>query len=409
MTRGLAFSILCLLALGACSTAPERDPIIGEAYVGPATLPIRDDLTLRAPVVATVNHGDKLDITARRRRFYKVRTSKGVEGWVDGQQLLGEGEITALRKLAGESSRMPSMGAATVFDPLNVHTVPNRNSPSFAQVPVDGTVDVLGRIVIDRAPYEPPELVTRVVATAAAPKKTPKEKALPPPPRPAPPPVPENWLELSGNPQLIVAPDPDETPELVPPREDWALIRLKDGTTGWTLSRPLIMAIPDEVAQYAERARIIAFFSLEAVQDSGQPKNTWLWATRVSATEGCDFDSFRVFIWSLKRHRYETSYIERKMRGFLPVDARPGVGAVPPAFAILAEDAEGKLTRREYVFQSGRVRLSKKEPAERPAPLWSPPSASASKQPATAVQPPQPTIREQVVGILKGLRNRLRR
>ena len=32
-----------------------------------------------------------------------------------------------------------------------------------------------------------------------------------------------------------------------------------------------------------------------------------------------DFESFRVFIWSLKRHRYETAYIERNLKGYSPV------------------------------------------------------------------------------------------
>ena len=35
--------------------------------------------------------------------------------------------------------------------------------------------------------------------------------------------------------------------------EDWNLIRTKDGKAGWVLSRMLVMAIPDEVAQYSGR------------------------------------------------------------------------------------------------------------------------------------------------------------
>jgi hypothetical protein len=32
-----------------------------------------------------------------------------------------------------------------------------------------------------------------------------------------------------------------------------------------------------------------------------------------------DFDSFRIFTWNLRRHRYETAYRERNIMGFLPV------------------------------------------------------------------------------------------
>lgn len=402
------FLCACLLALAACSTSPDRDPVIGEAYAGPATMPLRDDLSLRARTLATVRHGERLDIIGRRRRFYKVRTEQGVEGWVDGHQLLGEAEIKALRNFVAGSSRMPSMGAATVFEPLNVHTVPNRFSPSFAQIPADGSVDVLGTVMLDRAPYDPPELVVRAAPPAPRKKKPPKEKTVPPPPRGKPPEVPANWLELSGNPKILSPPEPDEVAEVPPARESWALIRLKDGTAGWTLTRLLVMSIPDEVAQYAERARIVAYFALDSVADEGQIKNTWLWATRVSATQGCDFDSFRVFVWSLKRHRYETAYIERRVHGLLPIDARPAVGAAPPQFAILAEEPEGTLARREFVFAAGRVRQTKKAAAERPAPLWQPPPGGDALK-AAPTPAPESTFREQAVGILKAIRNRLKR
>ena len=42
--------------------------------------------------------------------------------------------------------------------------------------------------------------------------------------------------------------------------EDWNLVRTKDGKAGWVLSRMLVMAIPDEVAQYSEGARITSLF-----------------------------------------------------------------------------------------------------------------------------------------------------
>jgi len=51
--------------------------------VGPATLKLRREMDLRSAEAATVVHGERLAIVRRRRRFVKVRTEKGVEGWTD--------------------------------------------------------------------------------------------------------------------------------------------------------------------------------------------------------------------------------------------------------------------------------------------------------------------------------------
>ena len=117
-------------------------------------------------------------------------------------------------------------------------------------------------------------------------------------------------------------PKAPERPAPPMPRDDWSLIRAPDGKAGWVLTRALIMAIPDEVAQYAEGHRITSYFSLGEVRDGEQIKHNWLWTTLSSRLQPYQFDSFRVFSWSLRRHRYETTYIERRLTGYLPAEAR---------------------------------------------------------------------------------------
>ena len=131
---------------------------------------------------------------------------------------------------------------------------------------------------------------------------------------PKPPPLPPDYEALSktdtGEPQEEA---PEEPP---PPNDNWSLVRTADGQTGWILTRWLNMAIPDEVGQYAEGRRIVSYFSLGAVNDGGNKKDTWLWTTVGSGEHDYDFDNIRVFLWNQHRHRYETNYIERNMTGF---------------------------------------------------------------------------------------------
>ena len=149
--------VAALLLLGGCSKAPPRAQPVGEAFVGPATLKIRSDIPLQSSTVTTVKHGDRLEILQTRRRFLRVRTPSGAEGWTDERQLLAAGDMEALRALTAHAAKLPSQGVATTYAPLNIHTQPVLSSPSFLQLKENEKFDVLQSIVLPRsdAPRKP--------------------------------------------------------------------------------------------------------------------------------------------------------------------------------------------------------------------------------------------------------------
>jgi hypothetical protein len=229
----------------------------------------------------------------------------------------------------------------------------------------------------------PPPKKTRTPA-----KKPTEEPRYPPPPMPAPPAPPANWLELSKTAPAEEPPAEDEKEDekeekaAAPvPTDDWSLVRLAGGSSGWVLTRRLVMAIPDEVAQYAEGRRIVSYFALGEVQDGDEKKHNWLWTTIGGGGEPYDFDSFRVFIWSLRRHRYETAYIERNLRGYAPVLLREvelssaakgraaAASAKYPGFAICTEKRDGQRRLREFAFLTNIVRYTGEKPCEAPPPV----------------------------------------
>jgi hypothetical protein len=175
---------------------------------------------------------------------------------------------------------------------------------------------------------------------------------------------------------------PDYVPPTPPPApslDDWNLVRTKDGKVGWVLARMLYMAVPDDVAQYAEGNRITAYLAIGDVQDGDQVKHNWLWTTAASSLQTAEFDSFRVFVWSKSRHRYETAYIERNVTGFYPVEladvpadkksSRKNTGDKnadkEKAFSLVAQDKDGALYQRTYAFSGYHVRLASKTPVSR--------------------------------------------
>ena len=390
-----------LLFLNGCRSQPPPARPIGEAYVGPAVLKIRSDLPLQSSTVATVKHGDRLELLQTRRRFLRVRTPNGVEGWTDERQLLSAADMQALLELARWAAPMPVQGVATTYAPLNVHTRPAVASPSFRQIKENDKFDVLMHLVIPRteAPRKP--LVPPPPKKAKAPpkKSARKEPAVPPPPMPKPPPLPPDWLDMSKSERSEDAELAEEIPSQKPAvRVDgWSLVRAAGGQCGWVLTRLIFMAIPDEVAQYAEGKRIVSYFSLGEIQDGDQKKNIWLWTTTTDSRQPYSFDSFRVFVWSVRRHRYETAYIERNLKGYAPVlikkdvafsargQAARGQTATYSGFSICMENRDGQRIRREYALLGIAVRFAGQQACELPSPPPFEIAGAGAALPATTI------------------------
>ena len=377
------------MAMTSCSDGAQPASAIGEAFAGPVTLLIRQDLSLKSPVVATVKHGEQLEVLSVRRRFMRVRVAGGVEGWCDGEKLLTSEQMGRLRAVAEAAAKLPSQAEATVFDARNVHTEPHRLSPSFLMLKEEERFHVLGHRLVARGPYV--SEVTKMVENAnAAPTRKKPARATKPkdrrkreddvelPPMPPAPGVPPNWRELSFRAPLEEAPPKKEERSALsmlirqqqePPKfEDWTLIRAKDGRAGWILTRTLTMTIPDDVSRYAEGHRITSWFDLGDVQDGETVKKHYLWTTIAKGGEPYEFDGFRIFVYNARRHRYETGYREKNVRGYFPsalhsVEVTEGRKTrKAQGFSLVVEEEGGALVRKTYSFEGYRVRLLSKTP-----------------------------------------------
>src|SRR5208283_3163475 len=117
---------------------------------------------------------------------------------------------------------------------------------------------------VERVPWDPPPLLDEDAFRPKIVRKQKEPPRIPPHPPGPPPPVPDDWL----------------------------LVRAADGRCGWVLDRLLYSSIPDEVAQYAERARIVAYFDIGTVHDrqAGVDKTVWLWAAQSAGARDRAFD-----------------------------------------------------------------------------------------------------------------------
>lgn len=319
MSRSLKICLLLVLVtvlFSGCKRSRGKQEI---AYVSVPQAFLRDQVAAVYSKTGTVKNGEAVQILGRDRRFARVRTSTGAEGWLEQRYLVSQQTYDAFQKLTQQVSNDPVQATAIAHNQTNIHLEPERDAEHLYQIEQGAKLALL-----KRASSEKP-----LPAGAAA--KTPT-------------------AAKEGQPAVAA------TPAL----EDWWLIRDEAGHVGWVLGRMLDVDIPLEIAQYAEGQRPVASFVLDQVTDADKKVPQYL----VLLTENkdgmpFDYNQIRVFTWNVKRHRYETAYRERNLNGVLPVTVSEedfGKEGKLPGFVLRVKDDAGTVTERKYKLNTPIVR-----------------------------------------------------
>ncbi|MBV8050053.1 MAG: SH3 domain-containing protein [Acidobacteriaceae bacterium] len=294
-------------------------------YVSVPQAVLRDRVATVYSKVGTVKNGDRVEILERERRFARVRTDAGMEGWIEQRYLVPQQVYNGFQKLAADEKNDPLQASGRTRNDTNIHLEPGRETEHLYQLTQGNKIAIFKR------------------ATA--------EKELPgTAPQPA----------NSESPKSGIL-------------EDWWLIRDPQGHVGWVLSRMVDLDVPLDIAQYAEGQRIVAFFVLDQVTDGDKKVPQYLVAL-TEPKDGLPFDynQVRVFTWNVKRHRYETAYRERNLDGVLPVTVSrenfEKEGTLP-VFVLRVKDDSGSVSERKYKLNTPIVRrvLAPGEEAPKPA------------------------------------------
>lgn len=308
--KKLLASALAAFALLLTACGRHRQRVLEVDYVSAPQVVLRDQLSQVFNKVATASNGDRLEVLDRDRRFARVRTAAGLEGWVEQRYLVNQHVFDAFQKLWQDEKDTVPVGTATTRNDTNLHVEPGRDSDHLYQLTQGSKISVLKR------------------ATA--------EKNLPGAPR----------VE-SGK-------------EVAAPLEDWWLARDASGHVGWVLGRLVDLDVPIEVAQYAEGQRIVGCFELNEVSDGNKKVPQYLMIlTENKDGMPFDYNQARVFTWNVKRHRYETAYRERGLNGVLPVTVSHedfGKEGDLPTFILRVKDAGGNTVERKYKMNTPIVK-----------------------------------------------------
>lgn len=303
------------MALAGCQREPG--PQVREiAYVSGAGVALRNELGPSSQVEMILESGQRVEILARRPRWAQVRMASGLTGWIQERFLVSQEVFDRFLQLARAAEGLPSQGRAILRREANLHLAPDRTSQTFYRLTENEQADVVRHGVAERSSAPP-----------------------------------GGGAALPGSAELNVRTN-----------EDWLLVRAARGRTGWLLETSLDMNLPLDIAQYREGLRIRAWFVLHREQDDGQERLWYLWATmRGPAGLPYDFDEIRVFVWDPNADRYETSFRERNLIGYYPIQvgSRQTPQGPAPTFRLQLEDANGQRFQKNYFMVGRQVRIER--------------------------------------------------
>ncbi len=315
-------AVLASVLLAACA---RRNRVLEINYVSAPQATLRDRVAAVFSKTGTVKNGDRVQVLERDRRFVRVRTDGGAEGWIEQRYLVSQQVYDGFQKLTQQEQADPVQAMGTTRNDTNLHLEPGRETEHLYQLNQGTKIALIKRAVAEK------------VLPGAAPSRAENQEAKPP-----------------GM------------------KEDWWLIRDPQNHLGWVLARMIDVDAPLEIAQYAEGQRIVGYFVLNEVTDGDKKVPQYL-VLLTEPKDGMDFDynQVRVFTWNVKRHRYETAYREHNLDGVLPVTVSQenfDKEGTLPVFVLRVKDDSGNVRERKYKLNTPIVRrvLAPGEQPEKP-------------------------------------------
>jgi SH3-like domain-containing protein len=351
--------LACFTLLGPSGCTRRGQRVLEVVYVSAPQAILRDQVAAIYNRVGNVKNGERLEVLEHEKRFARVRTSTGVEGWIEQRFLVDQKIYDGMQRLTQDNQNVPVQAPGVLRNDTNMHISPGRETEHLYLLTSGAKVSLLKRGTAEKQP-------------GAA----------------------------------VVTPKPGSKAAIGPALEDWWLVRDAQGRVGWVLSRMVDVDVPLEIAQYAEGQRFVAFFVLDEVKDSPDLKSVK--SKKGEKTSGVaadafrgsdasadqsgpkqvpqylcvltdphdglpyDFDQIRVFTWNTHKHRYETAYREHGLNGVLPVTVAEenfDKEGTLPVFILRIKDDAGNVTERKYKLNTPIVRrvLAPGEIQEKPA------------------------------------------
>src|SRR5271168_920950 len=196
-----------MLVLPACNRG--RRHVLDVAFVSAPQAALRDQVAAIYNRVGNVKNGERVEVVEREKRFARVRTASGIEGWIEQRFLVDQKTFDALQKLTADNQNAPVQAPGILRNDTNLHVTPGRDTEHLYQLAAGAKVAILKRGTAEKQPGAIP--AKPVIA------KPNQAKA---------------GAQVQTGPVL----------------EDWWLVRDSEGRVGWVLARMVDVDAPLDIA-----------------------------------------------------------------------------------------------------------------------------------------------------------------
>ncbi len=160
LLRFLSSFLLMLLACSllvvsvACGKGRGRAQEI--AYVSAPQAILRDHVAAVYLKTGVVKNGERLEVLEREKRFVRVRTTNGTEGWIEQRYLVSQAVYDGFQALLKQSQNEPVQATGSTRNDTNLHLEPGRETEHLFQLNSGSKVSVLKRATAEKNPSAAP-------------------------------------------------------------------------------------------------------------------------------------------------------------------------------------------------------------------------------------------------------------
>jgi uncharacterized protein YgiM (DUF1202 family) len=287
-----------LFAVLLTSCAPKPEPALDQATVVAKNASLRLKNSSTSRTLRVLDTGEKVEVLERQENWYRVRYGPDVQGWMEESTVVTNDMKVRIQQLVTASQNQESQNTAVLRQAANMRLEPGRSTPIIHKFESGAKVEVLERTTLPRPGSSSHDV----------------------------------WLKVRSSPTQV----------------------------GWVLSGALEFDIPSDISQYSEEYTYAAVKVINRVQDPVAGQINWyvIGERKPGHDPNVDFEGIRVFTWNMKKHRYETAFRLKQLRGVYPLQI--GQEGVNPTFRIYQLDEDGTTkVPHDYVMYGVIVRTKK--------------------------------------------------
>jgi hypothetical protein len=285
MKAALTLALAFSIVFSGCG--PQKEPAKEQATVVAKHASVRMKNSATSRTLATLEPDAKIDIMEKQGNWYRIRSGE-TQGWMEETTLLTDTMAAQLKTMVDEAKKQEVQNTAQLRDDANLRLEPGRNTKVMRRLAGETKVEILERKTLPRPNANPP--------------------------------APDVWIKVRVSPTEV----------------------------GWLLGGVLDYDAPAAIGGFMEGSNYSAIKPLNTVQDDELGPIIWyvVGERRPGAVPEVAFDGIRVFTWNLKKHRYETAYRIKGLRGAYPLVVGKERGNPMFQFAEMAEDGSLKPVRK---------------------------------------------------------------